>query len=486
MSRIVAFTLFFCFLIAEMMTPAQAERRVAFVIGNATYAHAGTLKNPKNDAEAIAKSLTGFGFDVVAGIDLTYDAMQRKILDFAQRLKGADVALLYYSGHGLQVNGRNYLVPVDAQLNSENDLELATVPLTSILSRMGSSAKTNLVFLDACRNNPLADNLAQSLGGTRSAKIGRGLARISIPDRRGLAGVSTGVGTLIAFATQPGNVAYDGDGENSPFTTGLLKHMGAPGLGVEEMMQRVRVEVMYQTEDTQVPWSNSSLTENFIFNDRPAEQGPDVNSVETAFWYAAEKTDTKKNYQLYLERYPAGAHAVEARTRFAALTLGYSSDIGRYLNSEMGAGELTLVLQSQLKRVGCDPGKLDGRWGQQGRSALGRFNKYAKLQLPTSNPTIDVIEAVKSKAGLVCPLVCGPRYNRNGEICVKKSCASGQYLTKSGNCAKSNKNVATRRKATGSAAANVPSACKSSACKSTAKHSDGRTVVITTTPVNQW
>ena len=130
-----------------------------------------------------------------------------------------------------------------------------------------------------------------------------------------------------------------------------------------------------------------------------------------ACWYAAEKTDSKKNYQLYLERYPAGAHAFEAQTRFAALTLGYSSDIGSYQTSEMGAGELTLVLQSHLKRVGCDPGELDGRWGQQGRSALGRFNKYAKLQLPTSDPTIDVIDAVKNKTGLVCPHVCGPQYN---------------------------------------------------------------------------
>ena len=243
---------FVCFILIGLVSPAEAKR-VALVIGNSAYEHASRLDNPKNDANALAAVLERLDFEVVKGIDLKQLEFEKTVRKFARTVRGADVALLFYAGHGLQVNGRNYLAPVDAKLSDEADLDFETLPLRTILKQMEREAKTNLVFLDACRDNPLARNLARSMG-TRSAGVGRGLAR-----------VDSGVGTLIAFATEPGNVALDGEGNNSPFTSALLKHIETPGVDVDIMLRRVRKEVLDRTAGRQVPWSNSSLTGRFEF-----------------------------------------------------------------------------------------------------------------------------------------------------------------------------------------------------------------------------
>lgn len=248
---------FVCLVFIGLCSPAEAKR-VALVIGNAAYEHATRLDNPKNDANALAAVLERLNFEVVKGIDLNQSQFEQTIRKFARTVRGADVALLFYAGHGLQVNGRNYLAPVDARLSDEADLDFETLPLRTILKQMEREVKTNLVFLDACRDNPLARNLARSMG-TRSASVGRGLAR-----------VDSGIGTLIAFATEPGNVALDGDGNNSPFTTALLKHIETPGLDIAQMMRRVRGDVMRSTAQRQVPWNNSSLTGDFYFAGKAA------------------------------------------------------------------------------------------------------------------------------------------------------------------------------------------------------------------------
>ena len=203
----VAFLLLLALAMIFGSTPeTHAAKRVALVIGNSAYEHAPVLKNPKNDAEAMSAVLTKLGFEVVTGIDLTHVAFARTVGQFRKKLKGAKVGLFFYAGHGLQVYGQNYLAPVDAELKYEDALEFEAVTLKAILRLMEREARTNIVFLDSCRDNPLARNLARGMG-TRSAAIGRGMAR-----------VETGIGTMIAFATQPGNVALDGDSDNSPFT----------------------------------------------------------------------------------------------------------------------------------------------------------------------------------------------------------------------------------------------------------------------------
>lgn len=232
--------------------PGPSEKRVALVVGNARYRHATPLTNPTNDASDLAAALRSIGFEVVEGSDLDFQAFRGSIREFSQKLDGAAVALFFYAGHGLQVGGKNYLVPIDAKLENASDLELDAVNVETVTRAMEGEERVNLVLLDACRDNPFTRSLRRSLGVSRSAAVGAGLAPIR-----------TAGGTLVAFATDPDNVALDGEGaRNSPFTTALLKHIRQPGVEVEAMMKRVRREVIQATRGKQTPWSNSSLTKD--------------------------------------------------------------------------------------------------------------------------------------------------------------------------------------------------------------------------------
>jgi hypothetical protein len=257
-------------------TPATAQRRVALVIGNSAYLNATALGNPANDAGDVGSALKGAGFEIILGLDLDKKAFDAKVREFSRLLPQAETALLFYAGHGLQVSGRNYLVPIDARLESERDLDFETVSLNFILRQMelDRDGKTNIIFLDACRDNPLARNLARSMG-TRSTSIGSGLAQ-----------VETGVGTFIAYSTQPGNVALDGHGRNSPFTTALLDGLKEPGRNLTTVMIEVRKQVLAATGGRQVPWDHSALTGEFYFHLAAAPGGvprlnPGAPSPET-------------------------------------------------------------------------------------------------------------------------------------------------------------------------------------------------------------
>jgi hypothetical protein len=239
-----------------LVSPALAEKRVALVVGNSAYVQAGALPNPMNDASDMAEALKQVGFEVILGLDLTKSAFDGKVRDFARALEQADVAVFFYAGHGLQVGGRNYLIPVDAKLQSERDLDFDGISLDFVLRQveLDREGKTSIVFLDACRDNPLARNLARSMG-TRSASVGQGLAQ-----------VQTGVGTFIAYSTQPGNVAVDGAGRNSPFTAALSKAVVQPDRNLTSVMIEVRKEVLSATGGKQVPWDHSALTGDFYFH----------------------------------------------------------------------------------------------------------------------------------------------------------------------------------------------------------------------------
>lgn len=269
-------------------TQAQAERRTALVIGNAQYTHAGLLANPANDANDIAAALKEMGFNVVLGIDLDKATFDAKVREFASSLADADTAVLFYAGHGLQVAGRNYLVPVDADLKSERDLDFQTVGLDFILKQMelDRDGKTNIVFLDACRDNPLSRSLARSMG-TRSASLGKGLAE-----------VQTGVGTFVAYSTQPGNVALDGTGRNSPFAAALTQGIRAPGRNLTAMMIGVRKQVLAETEGKQVPWDHSALVGDFYFNAAAVPEPPiDVQAANKRLKELEEQLKAKADQQ---------------------------------------------------------------------------------------------------------------------------------------------------------------------------------------------
>lgn len=243
-------------LAAALAGPAAAGKRVALIIGNSAYTHAPPLPNPANDARDVADRLRALGFEVLVGLDRTKAETDVVLRDFSSLLDGADAAVFFYAGHGLQVAGQNYLVPVDAKLAKERDLEFEAVRVDFVLKQMelGREDKTNVVFLDACRDNPLSRSLARTMG-TRSASVGKGLAQID-----------AGVGTFIAYSTQPGNVALDGKGENSPFTEALVKRMSEPDRNLTSVMIDVRKDVITATDGQQVPWDHSSLTGEFYFD----------------------------------------------------------------------------------------------------------------------------------------------------------------------------------------------------------------------------
>ncbi len=240
--------------LAFSAVPSFAENRVALVIGNGAYASVKALPNPPNDARAVGKSLRDIGFTVSEGIDLDRATMQKLTRDFLRDASGAQIALVYYAGHGVQIDGRNYLIPVDAKMQAGHGVIEGMVDMDTILAGLNDQIRTNILILDACRNNPLETEVA-STEPNRAIAAGPGLAA---PSSLG-SGVTHGAGTLIAFATAPGQVALDGQGANSPFSAALSRHIGTPGLELQQMLTRVRAEVVATTRNKQVPWSNSSL-----------------------------------------------------------------------------------------------------------------------------------------------------------------------------------------------------------------------------------
>lgn len=239
---------------------ARGEGRVALVIGNGAYGGLERLKNAVNDARLIARTLRDIGFDVVERIDADDKAMKRAMQDFGRRIEQAGpspVALFYFAGHGLQVNGLNYLVPINAHLQRASDVEIEAVDAGVVLRQMEvSGSRVNFVILDACRNNPLP----------------RGLRSLV----RGLAGVNAPQGSLIAYSTAPGSVALDGAGKNSPYTEALAGALKDAGVPAEAVFRQVRVKVLAVSDGQQVPWESSSLTGAFYFTPGSATASSDA------------------------------------------------------------------------------------------------------------------------------------------------------------------------------------------------------------------
>jgi uncharacterized caspase-like protein len=232
-------------------------RRVALVVGISAYTYSPRLTNAANDARSISTTFKRVGFDVITSLDADLAALTAALEAFYAKADGAEAAIFYFAGHGLQLRSTNYLVPKDAQLRSEARLLQETIPLQQIVQSMEERAKITLTFLDACRDNPLAEELQRSiLGKDRSAAVARGLAPMTIrnPD------------TLVVFAAAPGKTASDGIGGNSPFTSAMLHHMEAPGEDVELVMKRVTREVHDGTGGQQVPERLSRLTSDFALN----------------------------------------------------------------------------------------------------------------------------------------------------------------------------------------------------------------------------
>lgn len=287
-------------------TNTTSSKRIALVIGNGNYTSAPQLKNPPNDAREMSATLRTLGFDVTSGINVNQRDMKRLIREFGMKLKGGGSGLFFYAGHGVQSKGRNYLIPVDANIQSEAEVEDSGVDAALVMNFMDDAQNgLNIVILDACRNNPFARSF-------RSASDG--LAQVDAP-----------TGTLIAYATAPGRVASDGNGQNGLYTAELLKQMHVPGISITDMFMRVRAEVMRQTGSKQVPWESSSLVGSFYFSGgasslpTTSEVRVDASAFELSYWETIKSSQSADDYKAYLEKYPEGQFANLAKTRIAAL-----------------------------------------------------------------------------------------------------------------------------------------------------------------------
>jgi uncharacterized caspase-like protein len=515
--------------------PAWAAKRVALVLGNSAYQNVARLPNPVNDGAAIAATLKDAGFDVVdSRHDLMAAETRRALRDFADRARDADIAVVYYAGHGIEVDGTNYLIPVDARLERDTDVYDEAFSLDRVLLAIEPAKRLRLVILDACRDNPFAKIMKRTVA---SRAIGQGLAKVE----------PASPNTLIAYAAKAGSTAPDGDSRNSPFTSALVKHVTTPGLDVRKALGFVRDDVLKNTSNRQEPYVYGSLG------------GDDVPLVpaKAAAPASSAQADTRKDYELalqignkealnaFLAQYPDGfyanlaklqlakiaaeetrvaatekarlteqerarlatkgaqqtqqakaaadANAAEAarvaaekaqqsvqqqaaaaeQKRVAAAKAAADSDAPEKIGMDDGAAdhapaskptagrpqetkqdskvaalpdasapaplspvELAKSVQTELRRVGCLTGPVDGEWNKASRRSLELFNKNAGTRLDVKLASLDALDAIKLRPARVCPPICETGFKVDGERCVKITCAAGSFLNDDNECEK--------------------------------------------------
>lgn len=407
-------------------SPAEA-RRVALVIGNADY-KIGPLRNPVGDASAVAEAFEKrLGFDkVILRKNLGFNGFRAALNELAREAAGADTAVVYFAGHGMEVGGKNFLIPVDATLARAGALDLEAIPLETVLAQLEGVRELKLVILDACRNNPF------SLRGSRRS-LGRGLARIEPEDS-----------TLVIYAAKDGTTADDGVGRpHSPFTQALLKHIATPGTEVRILFGRIGEDVAAVTGRQQLPHLYGTLGgKEFYLLPRtqapdspsakaePAPVVPQLSEAERA-WAVTKDSSSITVIEAFRQQYGAAnvlydrlaAERIEALKAAAAPKLAAGAHEVPPVSAVSPdlAPNLARLLQTELKRVGCDPGAIDGQWGGKGEGALERFARHAKLALKTDAPTAAALEAVKGQPGRICPLECGPNAVERNGACVAKA-----------------------------------------------------------------
>jgi uncharacterized caspase-like protein len=398
---------------------ASVGKRVALVIGNSAYRNVMPLPNPERDGRAVAAKLKELGFIVVEGYDLDQASFTTKIRDFSMAVRNADIGLVYYAGHGMQVNGRNYLVPVDAAFADASSLDFEAVPMDLVMRQMQGDVGVSVVILDACRNNPFSEILARSMSlASRSTALHEGLAEVKVSD--------AGKGTAIIFATSPDEVALDGDGGHSPFTAALLNRIDAPNTDLQVVMARITGDVYSATNKTQRPWMNASLTGEVLLNPtstakvetKPkdaqtvtpapatdASKEADTLNRETALYNLARQSGAREDYLAYLETFPNGLYAANARmqlqrldaeaaaktqeTKVAAVdrtgvadttpTQPAADAVKSMPANKDTEAELRLdrnklrEIQARLNIAGFDTGTPDGNFGRRSRNAVANW-----------------------------------------------------------------------------------------------------------------
>jgi uncharacterized caspase-like protein len=447
--------------------PAFAEKRVALILGNSAYQNVPPLANPVNDSALIAARLKAAGFDVVdARRDLSALQTRRALRDFEDSARDADIAVVYYAGHGIEVDGTNYLIPVDAKLERDSDVYDEALSLDRVLVAVEPAKTLRLVILDACRDNPFARTMKRTLA---SRGINAGLAKIE----------PTSPNTLIAYSAKAGSTAQDGDGKNSPFTTALANHLTTPGLDVRKAFGFVRDDVLKATSNRQEPFVYGSLGGDDVAL-VPAPAAPAAAAPRPA---PGSQADARRDYELavqvgskgalaaFLAQYPDGFYASLARLqldKFAAVppaapaepkppapvqvakSVDKPDDISPAVTAlpppagksgnvaALTAGtppvDLARAVQAELHRVGCFAADADGDWNAASQRSLSQFNRYAGTKFDTRSASPDALDAIRQKSARVCPLVCEHGYKTDGNQCTRIVCAEGSFLNDDNEC----------------------------------------------------
>ncbi|ESZ15012.1 caspase family protein [Mesorhizobium sp. L48C026A00] len=389
----------------------QPSKRLAIVIGNSDYrgARLPHLANAANDAARISESLKRLKFDVLTATNLSSDGFTKLFKQAEGKLASASAVLIFYAGHGVQLGGENYLLPVDTP-SAENLQELigGAVKLNDVISRFASRERQTFVFLDACRNNPM----------------GKGPSAMD-----GLAQIEVGENTFIAFATQPGNVAVDGSGDNSPFTTALLKNVEIPGLSISDMMIRVRNETEAITIGRQVPWDQSNLREQFYFTEQqvldPAQLSASLsriladpaakerlkvelasNDLQTAVLIVGQALRSVEVSPLPdAAAKPAGTQVASLEGAKQSIVSGLEALIVGTSATETDskkATDLARSIQTELRRLGCYRMTVDGSWGKGSMRALTNYYKNTARTASATEPTVELLSDLFLHSGRVC------------------------------------------------------------------------------------
>lgn len=438
--------------ILASIEPASAQSKVALVIGNGAYQNVPDLPNPPHDAADVAAAFGRLGFSVQLVTNASYENMRRALLTFSDKARQADMAVIFFAGHGMEIGGENWLIPVDAELKTDLDVDQEAISLHAIMLMASAASKLGLVILDACRNNPFLARMKRTIS-TRS--LGRGLSRIE-PENN----------VLVAYSAKDGTTAADGDGRNSPFTAALLKYLEVPGLEINFLFRDVRDDVIASTRGEQEPFIYGSLSKEAIyFTPPPAAPGmtaPDAiawswlkettdeaalkrftaqypnsplrkdaerriselegahaagsapASPEEIAWDIVKNSTDPGELRRFIAEFPATATRAQAEQKLAALT-AVAPKIPSAAVADPHA--LVLSLQFELKRVGCFNGTINGEFDDATRAAARSFSKLTSVSMPaTLSP--DAINAVRRFEKRVCPLVCPHDKRAEGDQCV--------------------------------------------------------------------
>lgn len=402
------------------------DKRVALLIGNGAYEHVPTLRNPTNDATDVAATLRDVGFEVIEHSDQGQAAMLDTLRSFRRKASGAEIALIYYAGHGIEIDRQNYLIPVDAELQTYADINFEAVPLDMMIFAAGGAKRLSMVIVDACRNNPFAASIEP---GNSTRSIGRGLSAVE-PSKN----------TLVAYAAKEGTTAADGEGRNSPYAAALISSLKEPGLEVGLMMRQVRDAVLDQTNGAQEPFVYGSLSADRIFLNNARAIAPveaedvevqaalptatpepsssrDAGAAEIAYWQSIAGSTVAAELESYLAAYPNGLFADLARSRLARLAPAPAEpqDPFKPLVPRVETPPVAEVepepaplperdltrdeirdLQTRLSVLGYKLGRADGLAGPRTRAAISAFEESADLPIEGA-ASLSVLTALKDK-----------------------------------------------------------------------------------------